>query len=87
MSGLRALHERLPDGYRVLFSDVGGNRERQAFVYDSSKVMVLEKVGRLSIPPADLAKIKLPGIDAPSRASIAAPTSQRSARARSPSCS
>ena len=65
MSGLRALHERLPDGYRVLFSDVGGNRERQAFVYDSSKVMVLEKVGRLSIPPADLAKIKLPGIDAP----------------------
>ena len=87
LSGLRALHERLPDGYRVLFSDVGGNRERQAFVYDSSKVVVLEKVGRLSIPPADLAKIKLPGIDAPFAGFDRGPYLAAFRAARSPRCS
>lgn len=46
LSGLRALMERLPRHYRVLFSEASGNQERAAFVYDSRTVEQLEKVGR-----------------------------------------
>lgn len=61
LSGLTALREALPDRYRLLFSEASGNQERGAFVYDTGKVELLEKVGRLSIPPSQLARIKLPG--------------------------
>jgi endonuclease/exonuclease/phosphatase family metal-dependent hydrolase len=65
LTGLRALKDALPDHYRALFSEASGNQERQAFVYDSRKVRQLEKVGRLSIPPSQLKKIKPPGTAVP----------------------
>jgi hypothetical protein len=67
LDGLERLRAQLPKRYRALFSEAGGNRERQAFLWDETKVTPLEKVGRLSIPPADLKKIKAPGIDEPFR--------------------
>jgi hypothetical protein len=37
------------------------DQERQAFLYDRTKVSQLEEVGRLSIPPSQTKQIKLPG--------------------------
>jgi hypothetical protein len=65
LRGLRALHATLDDRYRVAFSEASGNQERQAFIFDSRKVRLLEKVGRLSIPPSQLRQIKLSGTDQP----------------------
>jgi endonuclease/exonuclease/phosphatase family metal-dependent hydrolase len=48
--------------YRVLFSDVAGNDERMAFVYDSNRVTLLEKIGEIAIPPSQLKNVKLPGV-------------------------
>lgn len=62
LSGLRAIHQHLPQSYRLLFSDAGGNDERLAFIYDSNKVALLEEVGEVAIPPSDMRYIKLPGI-------------------------
>jgi endonuclease/exonuclease/phosphatase family metal-dependent hydrolase len=67
LAGLRAIHERLPSNRRILVSEAGGNQERGAFLYDSRKVTLLDKVGRLSIPPSDLRKIKVPGSTEPFR--------------------
>jgi endonuclease/exonuclease/phosphatase family metal-dependent hydrolase len=61
LGGLDALRKQLPANYRALFSDASGNQERGAFIYDSDKVELLDKVGRLSIPPNQLKNIKLPG--------------------------
>jgi endonuclease/exonuclease/phosphatase family metal-dependent hydrolase len=61
LSGILAVREHLPERYRLLFSDASGNRERQAFLFDTTRVTELEEIGRLSIPPADLDKIVLPG--------------------------
>ena len=61
LRGIEAIHERLPARYDLLFSDASGNRERQAFLYDSRKVSRLREVGRVSIPPSQLPRIKLPG--------------------------
>jgi endonuclease/exonuclease/phosphatase family metal-dependent hydrolase len=65
LTGLRAIKELLPANRRILVSEAGGNQERGAFVYDSRTVTLLDKVGRLSIPPKDLAKIKPPGSTEP----------------------
>jgi endonuclease/exonuclease/phosphatase family metal-dependent hydrolase len=62
LAGLRGIQEKLPDHYRLLFSDPAGNDERLTFLYDSRKVRQLEEVGELAIPPSDLRYIKLPGI-------------------------
>lgn len=62
LSGLRAVQELLPKRYRVLISDTAGNDERTAFLYDSSKVTLLELAGRLSIPVSSMRFIKLPGV-------------------------
>jgi hypothetical protein len=43
--GLRGAQRYLPASYQVLFSDRAGNQERLAFLYDSNKVRLLEKVG------------------------------------------
>jgi hypothetical protein len=48
--------------YRVLMSDVGGNDERMGFVYDSTKVTLLENIGHIMVPPNDYRFIKLPGV-------------------------
>jgi endonuclease/exonuclease/phosphatase family metal-dependent hydrolase len=62
LSGLRAIHQHLPQPFRLLFSDAAGNNERLAFIYDSDKVALLEEVGEVAIPPADIRHIELPGI-------------------------
>lgn len=67
LDGLRALRAKLPARYRALFSDASGNRERGAFIFDSRKITVLDKVGRLAIPPNKLQFIKLPGTTEPFR--------------------
>jgi endonuclease/exonuclease/phosphatase family metal-dependent hydrolase len=61
LRGIEAIHAKLPARYDLLFSDASGNQERQAFLYDTRKVSRLKEVGRVSIPPSDLGKIKLPG--------------------------
>jgi endonuclease/exonuclease/phosphatase family metal-dependent hydrolase len=63
VGGLYAVRDFLPRRYRLLISDTAGNEERAAFVYDTGKVALLELVGRLSIPAADLRHIKVPGVD------------------------
>jgi endonuclease/exonuclease/phosphatase family metal-dependent hydrolase len=62
LSGLRAIQQHLPNRYRVLFSDPGGNDERYTFIYDSEKVTPLEEIGEVTIPPQSLKSIKLPGV-------------------------
>lgn len=62
LDGLRDLRQQLPTSYRVLFSDKAGNNERLAFIYDGSRVTLLDKVGEIAIPPKDKTYIKLPGI-------------------------
>jgi hypothetical protein len=57
------VQERRDKDYRLIaeLSDYAGNKERLVFVYDSSKVTLLEKVGEVAIPPSDQRYIKLPG--------------------------
>lgn len=62
LTGLREVERRLPNYYKLLFSDAAGNRERLAFVYDGRKVKPKEKVGEIAIPQSDAKNIKLPGI-------------------------
>lgn len=61
LRGIDAIHAKLPARYDLLFSDASGNEERQAFLYDSRKISRLREVGRVSIPPSDLPRIKLAG--------------------------
>jgi endonuclease/exonuclease/phosphatase family metal-dependent hydrolase len=63
LAGLRGIQAELPDYYRMVFSDPGGNRERFAFVYDARKVEPLEEVGEVTIPPNELASVKLPDVE------------------------
>jgi endonuclease/exonuclease/phosphatase family metal-dependent hydrolase len=65
LRGIEAIHSRLPSRYDLLFSDASGNQERQAFLYDARKVSRLREVGRLSIPPSQLARIRVPGATTP----------------------
>jgi hypothetical protein len=60
LRGIEAIHSKLPARYDLLFSDASGNEERQAFLY-TRKVSRLREVGRVSIPPSDLASIKIQG--------------------------
>ncbi len=53
---------KLPQSYRVIMSDVAGNNERMAFIFDSNKLRPLEEVGEIAFPPSDYKHIKLPGI-------------------------
>lgn len=56
------VHEKLPKAYRVVISDVAGNNERMAFLYDSEKLSLLEEIGEIAFPPSSFKSIKLPGI-------------------------
>ena len=60
--GLRGIQQHLPTTMRTLFSDEAGNNERMAFIYDSTKVTLREKVGEIAIPPSESRYITLPGI-------------------------
>ncbi len=50
--------------YKFIFSDVAGNNERLAFIYDSDKVKVLEEIGEYAIPPSDYSDINITGVAA-----------------------
>lgn len=56
--------KKLPKSYRIIMSDVAGNNERMAFVYDSRKLSLLEEIGEIAFSPSSLKSVKLPGIDA-----------------------
>lgn len=62
LKGLRRIEKLLPDRYRTIFSDPGGNSERFAFLYDANKVEMLEEVGKVTVPPRDLPSVNLPGV-------------------------
>jgi len=61
LRGIEAIHDHLPARYQLLFSDASGNQERQAFLFDGTKVSRLREIGRLSIPPSSTKQIKVPG--------------------------
>lgn len=63
-SSLEDMVRSLGEQYRYVMSDIAGNKERAAFVYDAGKVALLEKIGEIALPPADLKNIKLPGVKA-----------------------
>ena len=56
------VHNKLPKSFRVVMSDVAGNNERMAFLYDSRKFTLLEEVGEIAFPPSSLKAVKLPGV-------------------------
>ncbi|MEP6662374.1 MAG: endonuclease/exonuclease/phosphatase family protein [Verrucomicrobiota bacterium] len=62
LSGWRGIQKFLPKTYRAILSNSAGNKERMAFVYDSNKISPLEKIGIVTIPPADQANIKIEGV-------------------------
>jgi endonuclease/exonuclease/phosphatase family metal-dependent hydrolase len=62
LSHLRELMKHLPPSYSVVLSDIGGNRERAGFLYDSSKVTRLELAAEVAIPPSDHRYIRLKGV-------------------------
>jgi endonuclease/exonuclease/phosphatase family metal-dependent hydrolase len=62
-SGLEDVWRKLPASYRMLMSDVAGNNERMAFLYDTQKLDLLEEVGEIAYPPSQYKNVKLPGID------------------------
>lgn len=47
--------------YRVLMSDPGGNGERMVFLWDDTKVELLDEVGEVTVPPSVLRYVKLKG--------------------------
>ena len=63
ISGLRDILSNLPNTCNTLFSDKAGNDERMAFIYDSNKINLLEKVGEIAVPPKDKKYIKLKGVN------------------------
>ena len=50
LTGLLALKSRLPGGWAMVFSEAGGNDERQAFLWDTARVRLGEKIGKLAVP-------------------------------------
>lgn len=63
LAGIRTIAGHLPAGRRLLFSDASGNDERLTYVYDASRVTLLEEVGEIAPAPSTYPAIKLPGID------------------------
>ena len=63
LEGLFRIESFIGSEYNLDFSDKGGNDERAAYFYDSSKVESLAMTAELAIPPAEQRWIKLPGID------------------------
>jgi endonuclease/exonuclease/phosphatase family metal-dependent hydrolase len=62
LTGLRGIAQHLSTDYRLLFSDASGNDERMTFVYDATKVALLEEVGEVAPAPSDYRHITLPGV-------------------------
>lgn len=62
LAGLESLCKALGAPFRMVFTDIAGNNERLAFLFDGNKVKALELVGELALEPTDLKHVKLPGI-------------------------
>jgi len=62
LSGLYALESFIGSKYHMIFNDTGGNDERAAFFYDSSKLEQEQMVGELAIPQKDQRHIKIKGV-------------------------
>lgn len=56
------LLHKLSPSYRMLMSDAAGNDERLAFLYDSSRLTLLEEIGEIAFPPSQYGSVKPPGI-------------------------
>src|SRR3954453_2378748 len=64
LAGLDGISAHLPGHYGALFNDAGGNRERFAFVYDTTRVTPREEMGEVTVAAAELPNFKLPDIPA-----------------------
>lgn len=62
LEGLYNLESFIGSEYELLFTDKAGNQERAAYLYDATKVDLLQMVGELAVPPSEHRHIKLPGI-------------------------
>jgi endonuclease/exonuclease/phosphatase family metal-dependent hydrolase len=62
-SDLFDIQYKLGPDYKVVMSDASGNNERQSFIYNSTKLSLLEEIGEISFPPSNNKYIKLPGIE------------------------
>ena len=62
LDGLNQLKSLMDPAYDLMFNDVGGNDERAAYLFDSSKIVRLQMVGELSVPPSQLRHIKIAGV-------------------------
>jgi endonuclease/exonuclease/phosphatase family metal-dependent hydrolase len=60
--GLNGIAAHLPSSYRWLYSDTGGNDERLAFVFDTTKLTLSEEIGEVAPTPNDYKTITLPGV-------------------------
>jgi hypothetical protein len=47
----------------VVMSDPGGNGERMVFVWDDQRVELLDEIGEVTVPPAAIRHVRLPGVD------------------------
>lgn len=63
LAGLYKLESYIGTEYELAFNDKGGNDERAAFFYDTTKVERLQLTGELAIPPAASRHIKLKGVN------------------------
>jgi endonuclease/exonuclease/phosphatase family metal-dependent hydrolase len=63
LAGLRAIQAHLGPDYRLVFSDAGGNDERMTFLYDATKLRLLEEIGEVAPAPSEYRYITLPGIE------------------------
>jgi hypothetical protein len=61
LAGIQAIHKLMPNSFRLLFSDASGNDERLTFLYDGTKVALLEEVGEVAPPPSDYHNVTIPG--------------------------
>lgn len=51
--GIREVMQALGEPYRVVFTDVGGNTERLAYIFHSSRVELREQFAELAIPESE----------------------------------
>jgi endonuclease/exonuclease/phosphatase family metal-dependent hydrolase len=58
VAGIRRILEHLPETWRVVFSDVSGNSERLACLYDSSGVQIGDEIGEATFTPNELDELR-----------------------------
>ena len=62
LTELRKLMGVLGAKYHIVLSDIGGNKERAGFLYDSSRVQRLELAAEVAVPPSDHRHIRMRGV-------------------------